>query len=134
MISFGAARPAAPYPSPRSPEGLGSKLKLSRRSQAEYPAAAAGFAATGQRAAPIPLTIFNTKGVPGNRRERIEAAVAAGGKHVAQPYEGWISTDPFRGGVRVIITGPHGFQREVYFAMDEDPVVISQMVRMTIED
>jgi hypothetical protein len=29
----------------------------------------------------MPLTVFAVKGVPGNRRERIEAAVVAGGKH-----------------------------------------------------
>ena len=38
----------------------------------------------------MPLTIFDVKGVPGNRRERIEAAVVAGGKHLSEPYEGWI--------------------------------------------
>jgi hypothetical protein len=29
----------------------------------------------------MPLTGFDVKGIPGHRRERIEAAVAAGGKH-----------------------------------------------------
>jgi hypothetical protein len=36
----------------------------------------------------MPPTVFETKGVPATRRERIEAAVAAGGRH------------PFKGGVR----------------------------------
>jgi len=29
----------------------------------------------------VPLTVFDTKGIPAARRERIEAAVVAGGKH-----------------------------------------------------
>ena len=38
----------------------------------------------------MPLTVFDTKGIPATRRERIEAAVVAGGKHVAAPHEAWI--------------------------------------------
>jgi hypothetical protein len=34
--------------------------------------------------------------------------------------------DPFRGGVRVLITGPQGFERSVVFAIDEDAIVIAQ--------
>ena len=69
-------------------------------------------------------TIFDVKGVPGNRRERIEAAMVAGAKHLHDPYEGWIGADPFRGGVRLLITLAHGFQREVAFATDEEPAAI----------
>jgi hypothetical protein len=43
------------------------------------------------------------KGVNGTRRERIEAAVVAGGKHARGPHEGWIQVDP-RGLVRVLVT------------------------------
>ena len=67
----------------------------------------------------MPLTIFDVKGVPGTRRERIETAVVAGAKHLNEPYEGWIAVDPVRGGVRLLITGAHGFQREVAFVIDE---------------
>jgi len=74
------------------------------------------------------------KGISATRRERIEAAVEAGGNHVAQQFEGWIATDPFRGGVRVLITGPQGFERTVTFALDEAPATITQRVRETIED
>jgi len=59
----------------------------------------------------MPLTVFQTKGIPGNRRERIEAAVGAGGKHVIGPHEAWIAADPFRDGFKVLITGPQGFER-----------------------
>jgi hypothetical protein len=82
----------------------------------------------------MPLTIFDVKGVPGNRRERIEAAVVAGGKRLLQPYEGWIAAGPFCGGVRLLITGAHGFQREVAFAIDEEPAVITQLVRATLDE
>jgi hypothetical protein len=69
----------------------------------------------------MPLTVFDTKGIPAHRRERIEAAVTAGGKHVRELYEGWIATDPFRGDVRVIITGPHGFERRAGFLLMRIP-------------
>ena len=48
----------------------------------------------------MPLTVFDVKGVPGHRRERIEAAVVAGGKQASVPYEAWIAADPFKGGFR----------------------------------
>jgi hypothetical protein len=82
----------------------------------------------------MPLTVFDIKGIPALRRERIEAAVQAGGKRLPGPYEAWISSDPFRGGVKVLITGPHGFERTLSFAMDEDPAVIQDRVRETVED
>jgi hypothetical protein len=62
----------------------------------------------------MPLTIFSTKGLSGNRRERIEAAVVAGGKHACGSHEGWIGVDQ-RGTVRVLVTGPDGFERSLGF-------------------
>jgi len=59
----------------------------------------------------MPVTVFDIKGVPGHRRERIETAVVSGGKHVKGHYEAWIAADPFKGGFRLLITGPHGFER-----------------------
>jgi hypothetical protein len=44
-------------------------------------------------------------GIPGHRRERIEAAVVAGGRQATGPHEAWITADPFRGGFKVLITG-----------------------------
>ena len=82
----------------------------------------------------MPLTVFQSKGVPGHRCERIEAAVVAGGRHASDPHEAWIAADPFRGGVKVLITGPHGFDRTVTFALDDDPAVIAERVRETLED
>jgi len=81
----------------------------------------------------MPLTVFDCKGIPATRRERIEAAVEAGGKHLTELFEGWIAADPFAGGVRVLITGPHGFERMVAFAIDEEPAMITQRVRETVE-
>src|SRR5664279_5283303 len=40
------------------------------------------------------ITVFDIKGVPGTRRERIEAAVVAGGRHAPGPHEAWIAADP----------------------------------------
>jgi len=82
----------------------------------------------------MPLTVFDCKGISAIRRERIEAAVEAGGKHVAEPHEGWIAADPSRGGVRVLITGPLGFERTVMFDLDETAATITERVRESIED
>jgi hypothetical protein len=82
----------------------------------------------------MPLTVFAVKGIPGNRREPIEAAVVAGGKHVSGPHEAWIAADPFRGGFRVLITGPQGFERAVTFAIDDNPAVIAERVREALEE
>ena len=82
----------------------------------------------------MPLIVFDCKGIPATRRDRIEAAVEAGGRHVKEQYEGWIAADSFRGGVRVLITGPEGFERTVLFALDEDPAVITERVRATINE
>ena len=73
-----------------------------------------------------PITVFDVKGVPGHRREHIEAAVVAGGKHASTPYEAWIAADPFKGGFRLLITGPHGFERTAIFGIDDEP--LSQIV------
>jgi hypothetical protein len=59
----------------------------------------------------MPVTVFDVKGVPGHRRERIEAAVVAGGKHASVSFEAWISADPFKKGFRLLITSPQGFER-----------------------
>jgi hypothetical protein len=74
------------------------------------------------------------RGIPGHRRERIEAAVVAGGKYTSGQHEAWITADPFRGGFRVLITGPHGFQRTVTCALDDHPDVIAEWVRQTVEE
>jgi hypothetical protein len=37
----------------------------------------------------------------------------AAGQRLAQPYDGRTAADPLRGGVRVLITGPPGFERTV---------------------
>lgn len=54
----------------------------------------------------MPLIVLECKGIPATRRERIEGAVEAGGRHAA--------ADPFRCGVRVVITGLQGFERTVF--------------------
>ena len=82
----------------------------------------------------MPITVFDVKGVPGHRRERIEAAVVAGGEHVSESYEAWIAADPFKGGFRLLITGPHGFERTLALAVDDDAAVIAERVRETLED
>ena len=82
----------------------------------------------------MPPIIFDCKGIPATRRERIETGVEAGGRHVRAQYEGWIAADPFRGGVRVVITGPHGFERAMLFDFGADPAVITARVRQTIDE
>ena len=82
----------------------------------------------------MPITVFDVQGIPAYRRERIESAVVAGGKNVAGPHEAFIAADPFGAGVRVLITGPHGLERTVTFALDEDPALIAERVRESLED
>jgi hypothetical protein len=82
----------------------------------------------------MPITVFDIKGVPGTRRERIEAAVVAGGRHATGAHEAWIAADPFKGGFRVLITGPHGFERTVAFAIEDDAAVIAERVRETMDE
>jgi hypothetical protein len=82
----------------------------------------------------MPVTIFEMHGIPGHGRERIEATVAAGGKHTTGPHEAWITADPFRGGFKVLITGPHGVGRMVALALDDDPAVIAGRVREVMEE
>jgi hypothetical protein len=82
----------------------------------------------------MPLTVFDIKGLPGSRRERIEAAIVAGGRHARGPHEAWIAADPFRGGFRVLITGPQGFERTAVFALDDDPAEIAERVRESLEE
>jgi hypothetical protein len=76
----------------------------------------------------------NMRRIPGHRHERIEAAVAAAGKHATGPHEAWITADPFRSGFKVLITGPHGLERSVTFALDDDPAVIVVRVRETLDE
>jgi hypothetical protein len=82
----------------------------------------------------MPRTVFDTKGIPSHRRERIEAAVVAGGRHTKAPHEAWLAAYPFNGGFRVLITGAHGFERTATFALDDDPAVIAERVCGTIEE
>jgi hypothetical protein len=82
----------------------------------------------------MPITVFATKGISGNRRERIEAAVVAGGAHTSTPYEAWIMADPSRSEFKVLITGPLGFLRAAVFAMDEKPATIKERIREMIEE
>ena len=58
----------------------------------------------------------------------------AGGKSVSGPHEAWIAADPFKGGFRVLITGRHGFERTVVFAIDDDPAAVAERVRETLAD
>jgi hypothetical protein len=82
----------------------------------------------------MPLTVFAIQGIPANRRERIEAAVVAGARHITAPHEAWIVADPFNHGFRVLITGPHGFERTVTFAIDDHPAAIAEQIRETLEE
>jgi hypothetical protein len=86
------------------------------------------------RVSPVPLTVFDIKGIPATQGERIGAAVEAGGNHLRDSYEAWITSDPFGRGVRVAITGPLGFERRVEFALDEDSFEITEQVRVALDE
>ena len=82
----------------------------------------------------MPLTVFETKGIPATRREHIESSVVSGGKHVKETYEAWISVDPFRGEVIVLLTGPLGFERVVQFPIDSESYEITERIQATLEE
>ncbi len=46
----------------------------------------------------------------------------------------WIAADPFRGGFRILITGPHELERSVAFRLDEDTGTITQQIRAALEE
>ena len=70
------------------------------------------------------MTVFDTKGIPAPPRStsRLPWCWRPG---VSAPLEAWINTDPLRGGVKVLITGPYGFERQVTFALAEEPGAIT---------
>jgi len=82
----------------------------------------------------VPLTIFDAKGLPAIRRERIEAAVTAGGRHLTTSYQAWITVDQYRRVVRVLIIGPQGFERVLQFSLDAEGYEITEQVRATLGD
>jgi hypothetical protein len=45
-----------------------------------------------------------------------------------------LRADPFKGGLRVLITGPQGFERTALLAIDDDPAIIAARVRQKLED
>jgi len=53
----------------------------------------------------MPLIVFDYKGIPATRRERIEVAVEAGGRHVKEQYEGWIALDAILGVILLLGAG-----------------------------
>jgi hypothetical protein len=72
------------------------------------------------------------QGNPGNPARARRSCGEAGGKQVTELYEAWIAAD--RQGVRVLITGPVGFERTVQFTLDADSFEITERVRATLED
>jgi hypothetical protein len=81
----------------------------------------------------MPITIFDVKGIAAQRRERVEAAVMAGGKTTSGAHEAWIVADSLGGSIKVRITGPEAFDRCVAVPIDEDPVIIAERVRETLQ-
>jgi hypothetical protein len=78
------------------------------------------------------LTVFETRGIPATLRERIVAAIEAGGKCVLAPFEAWVTSDG-RGKVQVVITGLQGFDRQVLFSVDDAEGEITERVRRTLD-
>jgi hypothetical protein len=75
----------------------------------------------------LPFTVFDVKGVPGNRKS-IEAAMgAARRKRGSPPIRSRVNCD-------YSFTGPQGFERIVTLAIDDDPAEIAQCILETMED
>jgi hypothetical protein len=58
----------------------------------------------------MPLTAHACKGISATRRARIEAAVEAAGRHVAQPFEARIAAGPCRRRVARIVAPRVGYR------------------------
>ncbi len=82
----------------------------------------------------MPITIFDAKGIPATRRERIEAAVAAAGRHLSRRFEAWIVAERCPPGYAVRMTGAQGFDRVAQFSGSETEAEITERVRVTLED
>jgi hypothetical protein len=54
--------------------------------------------------------------------------------HASGLHQAWIAADLSTGGVKLLITGPQGLERTLTFAVDDDPAVIAERVRETMED
>jgi hypothetical protein len=54
--------------------------------------------------------------------------------HAVGTAEAWIAADPFKGGFRMLITGSHGFERTVTLEIDDDPAVIWDRIRETLDE
>jgi hypothetical protein len=72
----------------------------------------------------VPITVFDAKGIPATRREGMEAARVAAGRHVSAPHEAWIAGRPAARRVQGPYKGPHGLERSISLALDEEPVLI----------
>jgi len=81
----------------------------------------------------MPLTVLQTRGIPGGACDRIVAAVEAAGKRTRGRFEAWMTADG-RGSVRVVITGPKDFDRHLAFAVDEAEAEITEQVRRAVEE
>ena len=82
----------------------------------------------------MPVTIFNAKGIPATRLERIEAAVVAAGKHQSAPYEAWIVPALRPPAYAVRITGAKGFDRVAQFSGQETEAEITERIIETLEE
>jgi hypothetical protein len=65
----------------------------------------------------MPLTVFDIKGLPRHHHELIEAASSRMANTPKDRTNAWISADRFKSSFRVLITGSHGFERTVMFAL-----------------
>ena len=74
------------------------------------------------------------EGNPSDKTRAHRSRCRGGRKAIDGPDEAWIAADPFRGGFKVLITGPHGLERTAVFANDDEPGVISERIRETLAD
>ena len=56
------------------------------------------------------------------------------GRHARGLHEAWIAADAFKGGFRILITGPQVFERNLVFDLDNDSAEIARRVRETLEE
>ena len=74
----------------------------------------------------MPITIVDCRGLSGARRQHVEAAIVAAGRGTPSQHEAWVASDRFPEGLRVMITGPSGFDRMILFPVTEEPGMITE--------
>ena len=78
------------------------------------------------------FSILEIHGIPRSSRDRVTAAMMAGGEHLPEGYEGWIVPARRPPGYALRVIGPRGFYREIKFTGHESEDQITVCTRQAL--